>query len=224
MSILHWYILPNWPLKIYTPFSIAWNSSFPQISPAQVIIIILFFPNFTFGPIFTFLKFLWIWTSLLHCSVQFSSVTQPCPTLCDSMNWGMPGFLVHYHGHGLKFMSIDSVIPSNHLIFYPPLLLPPSIFPSIRVFPNESVLHIRWPKYWSFSFNISPSNEHPGLISFRMHWVDLLAVQGTLRSLLQYHSSKASVLRCSAFFIVQRLYPYLATGKTIALTRTLLAK
>ena len=116
-------------------------------------------------------------------------------------------------------MSIESVMPSNHLILCRPLLLLPSIFPSIKVFSNESALHIRWPKYWSFSLNISPSNEHPGLISFRMEWLDLLAVQGTLKSLLQHHSSKASILRCSAFFIDQLSHPYMTTGKTIALTR-----
>ena len=116
-------------------------------------------------------------------------------------------------------MSIESVMPSNYLILCRPLLLLPSIFPSIRVFSNESALHIRWPKYWSFSFNISPPNEHPGLISFRMDWLDLLAVQGTLKSLLQHHSSKASILQCSAFFIVQLSHPYMTTGKTIALTR-----
>ena len=110
-------------------------------------------------------------------------------------------------------------MPSSHLILCRPLLLLPSIFPSIRVFPNESALHVRWPKYWSFSFNISPSNEHPGLISFRMDWLDLLAVQRTLKSLLQHHSSKASILRCSAFFIVQLSHPYMTTGKTILLTR-----
>ena len=110
-------------------------------------------------------------------------------------------------------------MPSNHLILCHPLLLPPSIFPSIRVFSNESVLNIRWPKYWSFSFNISPSNEYSGLVSFRMDWLDLLAVQGTLKSLLQHHSSKASILRCSALFIVQLSHPYVTTGKTIALTR-----
>ena len=118
-----------------------------------------------------------------------------------------------------KPMSIESVMPSNHLILCHPLLLLPSIFPRIRVFSNESALHIRWPNYWSFSFTISPSNEHPGLISFRMDWLDLLAVQGTLKSLLQHHSSKASILRCSAFFIVQLLNPYMTTGKTIALTK-----
>ena len=110
-------------------------------------------------------------------------------------------------------------MPSNHLILCHPFLLLPSIFPSIRVFPNESALRIRWPKYWSFSFNISPSNEHPGLISFRMNWLDLLVVQGTLKSLLQHHSSKASILLYSAFFIVQLSHPYMSTGKTIALTR-----
>ena len=118
-----------------------------------------------------------------------------------------------------KPMSIKSMMPSNHLILWHPLLLLPSVFPSIRVLSNELVLRIRWPKYWSFSFSISPSNEYSGLISFRMDWLDLLAVQGTLKSLLQYHCSKASILRCSAFFIVQLSHPYLTTGKTIALTR-----
>ena len=116
-------------------------------------------------------------------------------------------------------MSVQSVMPFNHFILCRPLLSLPSIFPSIRVFSNESALRIRWLKYWSFSFNISPSSEHPGLISFMMDWLDLLAVQGTLRSLLQHHSSKASVLQGSAFFTVQLSQPYLATGKTIALTR-----
>ena len=118
-----------------------------------------------------------------------------------------------------KPMSIESVIPSNHPILCCPLLLLPSIFPNIRVFSNESAFRITWPKYWSFSFNISPSNEHPGLISFRMHWLDLLADQGTLKSLLQHHSSKASILWCSAFFTVQLSHPYMTTGKTIALIR-----
>ena len=116
-------------------------------------------------------------------------------------------------------MSIESVMPSNHLILCCPLLLLPPIPPSIRVFSNESALPIRWPKYWSFSFSISPSKEHPGLISFRMDWLDVLAVQGTLKSLLQYHSSKASILWCSAFFTVQLSHPYMTTGKTTALTR-----
>ena len=119
----------------------------------------------------------------------------------------------------LKLMSIASVMPSNHFILCRPLLLPHSIFPSIRVFSNESTLHIRWPKYCSFSFSISPSNEQLGLISFRMDWLDLLAVQRTLKSFLQHHSSKASILQHSAFFIVQLSHPYMATGKIIALTR-----
>ena len=124
----------------------------------------------------------------------------------------------------LKLMSIESLMPSNYLILCRPLLLLPSVFPSIRVFSSESVLRMRWPKYWSFSFSVSPSNEHPGLISFRMDWLDLLAVQGTPKSLLQHHSSKASILWHSAFFIVQLSHPYI-NGKTIALTRwTLLTK
>ena len=119
----------------------------------------------------------------------------------------------------LKLTPIESVMPSSHLILCRPLLLLPPIPPSIRVFANESTLHMRWPKYWSFSFSISPSNEHPGRISFRMDWLDLLAVQGTLKSLLQHHSSKASILQCSAFFTVQLSHPYTTTGRTIALTR-----
>ena len=136
------------------------------------------------------------------------------------MDCSTPGFpVLHYLPELLKLMSIGSVMPSNHLILCRHLLLPPSIFRSIRVFSNESVLHIRWPKYWSFSFTISPSNEHTGLISFRIDWLDFLAVQGNLKSLLQQHCSKASILRCSAFFIVQLSYLYMTTGKTIALTR-----
>ena len=119
----------------------------------------------------------------------------------------------------LKLMPIESVMSSSHLILYHPLLLLPPIAPSIRVFSNESTLHMRWPKYWSSSFSISPSNEHPGLISFRLDWLDLLAVQGTLKSLLQHHSSKASILRFSAFFTVQLSHPYMTTGKTVALTK-----
>ena len=119
----------------------------------------------------------------------------------------------------LKLMSIESVMPSNHLILCCPLLLLPLTFPCIKVFSNESAFHNRWPKYCSFSFNVSPSSEHPGLISFRMDWLDLLAVQETLKSLLQYHSSKTSILLCSAFFIVQLSHPYMTIGKTIALTR-----
>ena len=153
-------------------------------------------------------------------SVQFSSVTQSRPTLCDPMNRGMPGLPVHHQlpestqTHVLRVN--DAIQPSHPLSSPSPL---PSIFPSIRVFSNELALHIRWPKYWSFSFNISPTNEHPELISFRVDWLDLLAVQGTPKSLLQHHSSKASILRRSAFFIVQLSHPYMATGKTIALTR-----
>ena len=132
----------------------------------------------------------------------------------------MPGLPVHHHSQNLlKLMSIESVMPSSYVILCPPLLLLPSIFPSIRGFSNESALHMRCPKYWSFSFNISPSNEHAGLISFRMDWLDLLAVQGTLKSLLQHHSTKASVLQGSAFFVVQLSHPYMTTGKTIVLTR-----
>ena len=136
--------------------------------------------------------------------------------LCDPMDCGTSGFTAHHQLPELpKFMSIESLMPSNHLILSCPLLLLPSIFPSIRVFSSESALCIRWPKYWSFSFSISPSDEHPGLISSRMDWLDLLAVQGTLKSLLQHHSSKASSLWCSAFFIVQLLHTYMTTGKTI---------
>ena len=150
----------------------------------------------------------------MFSSVQFSSVAQSCPTLCDPMNRSTPGLPVHHRiPEFTQTCSIELVMPSNHLILCRPLLLLPSIFPIIRVFSNESALHMRWPGYWSFSFNISPSNEHPGLISFRMHWLDLLAVQGilavqgTLKSLLQHHSSKASILQCSAFFIVQLSHP-----------------
>ena len=124
------------------------------------------------------------------------SVAQSCLTLCNPMDCTTPDFpVLHYPWSLLKFMSIESVMPSNHLLLYHPLLLLPSIFPSIRVFSNESVLHIRWPKYWSFSFSISHFNEYSGLISFRIDWLDLLALQGTLKSLLQHHSSKASILR-----------------------------
>ena len=152
--------------------------------------------------------------------VHFSSVTQLCPTLCIPMDCSMPGLPVITNSQSLlKLMSIELVMPSNHLNLCPPLLLLPLIFPSIMVFSNESVLGIRWPKYWSFSFNISPSSEYSGLISFRMDWLDLLAVQGTLKSLLQHHSSEASIHQCSAFFLVQLSHPYMTTGKTVALTR-----
>ena len=150
----------------------------------------------------------------------FLLLTQLCPTLCtlwtaahqDSLSFTVSWSL-------LKLMSIESVMPSNHLNLCCPLLLLPSIFPSIRVFSNESVLCIEWPKYWSFSFSISPSDEYLGLLSFKIDWFDLLVVQGTLKSLLQHHSLKASVLHCSAFFMVQLSHPYMTTWKTIALTR-----
>ena len=150
--------------------------------------------------------------------VQFSSVTQLCPTLCGPMDCSMPGFPVHHHPRSLlKLRSIRSVRLSNHLILCHPLLLLPSIFTSIKVFFNESVLCIRWPKYWNFS--ISPFSEYSGLISSLIDWFDLLAVQGTFKSLFQHHSSKASILQCSAFFIVQLSHPYMTNGKTTALTR-----
>ena len=157
---------------------------------------------------------------LFKNSVQFSSDAQSCLTLATQWTAARQASLSITNSRNLlKFMPIESVMPSNYLILCHPLLLLPSIFPSIRVFSNESVLCIGWPKYWSFNFNISPSNEYSGLISFRIDWFDLLTVQGTLKSLLQYHSSKASVLRCSAFFTVQLSHPYMTTGKTIALTR-----
>ena len=136
------------------------------------------------------------------------------------MDYSLPGLPVHHNSQSvLKLMCIESMMPSNHLTLCRPLFHPRSIFPSIRVFSNESLLHIRWPKYWSFSFSVSPSNEYSGLISFRMDWLDLLAVQGTLKSLLQHHSSRTSILWCSAFFIVQLSHPYMTTGKTIPLIR-----
>ena len=153
-------------------------------------------------------------------SQSVSSVTQSCPTLWDPVNHSSPSLPVHHQL--LEFIQTHvhrAMMPSSHLILCCPLLLLPPIPPGIRVFSNESTLRMRWPKYWSFSFSISPSNEHPGLISFRMDWLDLLAVQGTLKSLLQHHSSKASILWHSAFFIVQFSHPYMTTGKTIALTR-----
>ena len=152
-----------------------------------------------------------------HITHQFSSVAQSCLILCDPMNCSTPGLPVH---HQLpEFTQTRPLSQWCHLILCSPLLLLPPIPPSIRVFSNESTLHMRWPKYWSFSFSIIPSKEIPGLISFRMDWLDLLAVQGTLKSLLQHHSSKTSILRCSAFFTVQLSHPYMTTGKTIALTR-----
>ena len=146
--------------------------------------------------------------SVVSNSLQSHGLQHTRPPLSITNSWSL-----------LKLMSIESVMPSNHLILCHPLLLLPLIFLSIRVLSNESVLRIRWPKYWSFSFSIIPSNEYSGLISFRMDWLDLLAVQGTLKSLLQPHSSKASILRSSAFFIVQLSYPYMTTGKTIAMIR-----
>ena len=151
---------------------------------------------------------------------MFSSVAQLCLTLCNPMNQACQASLSITNPQSPpKPMSIEPVMPSNHLILCCPLLLLPSIFPSIRIFSNESALRIRWPKYWSFSFNISPSKEHPGLISFRIDWLHLLVVQGTLKSLLQHDSSRASVLQHSAFFMVQLSHPYMTTGKNIALTR-----
>ena len=163
-----------------------------------------------------------LWPSILRAGpgTLFSSVTQSCPTLCNTMDYSTPGFSVHHQLPELAQTHVywvrDAIQPSHPL---DPLFLLPSIFPSIRIFSNESVLHNRWPKYWSFSFNISPFNEYSGLISFRMDWLDLLAVQGTLKSLFQHHSSKASVLQPSAFFIVQLAHPYMTIGKTITLTR-----
>ena len=157
--------------------------------------------------------------SITNCSIQFSSVAQSCPTLCNCMDCSTPGLPVHHQLPEFTQTHVHQVVmPSSSLILCHPLLLLPSIFSSIRVFSNESALHIRWPKYWSFSFNISPSNEHTGPISFRMDWVDFLAVQGTLKSLLQHHSSKASILLHSTFFIVQLDWKN-NTRKTIALTR-----
>ena len=143
---------------------------------------------------------------------QYNSVTQSCPTLCDPMNCSNQASLFITNSQSsLKLTSIESMMPSSHFILCRPFLLLPPIPPSIRVFSNESILRMRWLKYWSFSFSISPSKEHPGLLSFRMDWLDLLAVQGTLKSLLQHHSSKASILLCSAFFTVQLSHPYLTT-------------
>ena len=151
--------------------------------------------------------------------VQFSSVQSLSCVRLFSTPWTaarQASLSINNSRSLLKLMSIESVMPSNYLILCHLLLLLPSIFPSMRVFSNESVLHIGWPKYWSFSFSVSLSNEHPGLTSFRMDWLDLLAVQGTLKSLLQHHSSKASILQCTAFFIVQLSHPYMTTGKTLS--------
>ena len=156
------------------------------------------------------------WKNSVSLSIQFSSVDQSCPTLCDPMDYSTSLSITNSWSL-LKLMSIRSVMPSNHLILCCPLFLLPSVFPSIGVFSNESALHIRWPKYWSFSFSFSRSNEYSGLI-FKIDWLDLLAVQGTLKSLFQHHSSKASILWYSAFFMVQLSHPYITTGETIALT------
>ena len=154
-----------------------------------------------------------------HHGKLFSSVQSLSRVrICDPMDYSIPGLPVYHHLPEFTQTHVRLVMPSNHLILCCPLLLP-SVLPSIRVFSNESGLCIRWPKYWSFSFSISPSSEHPGLISFRMDWLGLLAVPGTLKSLLQHHNSKASILWCSAFFIVQLSHPYMTTGKTKALTR-----
>ena len=158
----------------------------------------------------------WLYSVTWQQSVQFSSVIQLFPTLWEPTGCSTPGFPVHHQLRELKLVSIESVMPFNHLIFCHPLLLLPSVFPSIRVFSSESAIHLRWPKDCSFSFSISPSNEYSGLMSFWIDWFDLLAVQGTLKSLLPHYSSKASILRCSAFFIVQLSDPYMTTGKTIA--------
>ena len=159
---------------------------------------------------------------LYKCRAQFSSIQSLSRVCLFATPWTaacQASLSITNSRNSPKPMCIELLMPSNHLILCHPLCLLPSIFPSIRVFSNESALCIRWPKNWSFSFSISPSNEHPGLISFRMDWLDLLAVQGTLKSLLQHHSSKASILQHSAFFIVQFSHPYMTTGKTIALTR-----
>ena len=155
---------------------------------------------------------------MVGLSVQFSSVAQSCLTLCNPMDCSKPGFPVHHQLLEFTQTQVHRVSDATqHLILCPPLLLLPSVFPSISVFPIGSALHIRWPKYWSSSFNISPSNEYSGLISFRIDWLDLLVVQGTLRS-LQHHSSKASILQHSTFFIVQLSHPYMTTGKTVVMT------
>ena len=146
---------------------------------------------------------------------QFCSVAQVCSALCNHMDSSTPGFpVLHHLKEFLRLMSMELVAPLNHLVLCRLLLLPPSIVPSIRVISSESVLCIRWPKYWSFSFSVSPSNEYSGLISFRIDWFDLLVVQGTLNSLLQHHSLKASILWCSTFFMGQLSYSYMTTGKT----------
>ena len=216
MGYLSFFFLHFFPWSIHPSFSVSFSSTSA---------VILYFHAGIFPSGYTAPKFTKCETTIKFCDWtklpfnQFSSLScvqlfvTPWTAACQT-------YLSITNSRSLpKLMSIESVMPSNHLILCHPLLLLPSIFPSIRVFSNESAFHIRWPKYWSFSFNISPSNEHSGLISFRMDWLDLLAVQGTLKSLLQYHSSNASILRHSAFFIVQLLHLYVTTGKTRALTR-----
>ena len=167
----------------------------------------------------SFRKWYQLKTMIYISSVEFSSVAQSCPTLCDPWMAACQASLsITISQSSLRLTSIESVMPSSHLILYGPLFLLPPFPPSIRVFSDESTLRMRWPKYWSFSFNIIPSKERIGLV-FRMGWLDLFAVQGTLKSLLPHHSSKASILWCSAFFTVQLSHPYITTGKTIALTR-----
>ena len=164
---------------------------------------------------------IWVADCFSQQVIQFSSVAQLCPTLCVTPLTAacQASLSITNFQHLLRLMSIESVMTFNHLFLCHPLLLPSSIFPNIRVVSNESALPIRWPNYWSLSFSISLSNEHSGLISFRTDWLDLLAIQGTLKSLLQHHSSKASILQHSAFFMIQLAHPFMTTGKTIALTR-----
>ena len=183
----------------------------PQISTCRAWIVPFFLSS---------LGSCYCWTSFVPVCIQFSSVAQSCLTLWDPMISARQASLSITNSQSLlKLMPMELVMPSSHFTLCHPLLLLPPIPPSIRVFSNESALRMRWPKYWSFSFSINPSNEHPGLISFRMDWLDLLEVQGTLKSLLQHYSSKASIFRRSAFFTVQLSHPYMTTGETIALTR-----
>ena len=189
-------------------FSYSLISAITVVSSAYLRLLIFFLQSWFQLVIHAALHFTWC-TQFSHVWLFATPWTTACQDLLSITNsQSLP-----------KLMSIESVMPSNHVILCHPLLLLSSIFPNIRVFSNESTLFIRWPKYWSFSFYISPSNEHPGLIFFRIDWLDLLEVQGTLKSLLQHHSSKASILQCSAFFIAQISYPYITTGETIALTR-----
>ena len=210
-------LAPHYFQRAFSTLTLHGSVSVPFTSIAPPLPQLKLCPHFPsaspWGPS-SYLLFLWIW--LLSCC----SVSRSRPSPCDPVDCSTPGFPVFQCLLSLfKPMSTESAMPSNHLILCRPLLLLPSIFPSIRVFSNESPLPIRWPKHWSFSFSISPSNQHPGLISFRVDWLDLLAVQGTLKSLLQHHDSKASVLQRSAFFMAQLSQLYMTTGKTTALTR-----